>query len=144
MPSSIAASPQFPHQNPTRFRNTNESDTAVMGCQQARSGVFGRRTCAVDGAARTGFLLRLDLKYLYCWPKTSGEYAYAAIDDFSREAVARIRPQRTSADAVRFPEDVLSQLPYRIEAVMTDNDLIFAMRYAFQSQTADALPTGLP
>jgi transposase InsO family protein len=84
--------------------------------------------------SRPGELLHLDLKYLYRWPNTAREYAYAAIDDFSREAVARVRPNRTSWDAVQFLEEVLSSLPYRIEAVMTDNDLIFTMRHAFHSQ----------
>lgn len=84
--------------------------------------------------SRPGELLHLDLKYLYRWPNTSREYAYAAIDDFSREVVARIRPQRTSADAVVFLEEVLSSLPYRVEAVMTDNDLIFTMRHAYYAR----------
>lgn len=84
--------------------------------------------------SRPGELLHLDLKYLYRWPNSSREYAYAAIDDFSREAVARIRLNRTSGDAVSFLEEVLSALPYQIEAVMTDNDLIFTMRHAFHSQ----------
>jgi transposase InsO family protein len=84
--------------------------------------------------SRPGELLHLDLKYLYRWPNTSREYAYGAIDDFSREAVACIRPQRSSGDAVLFLEEVLSTLPYRVEAVMTDNDLIFTMRHAFHSQ----------
>ena len=84
--------------------------------------------------SRPGELLHLDLKYLYRWANTSREYAYAAIDDFSREVVARVRPNRTSGDAVHFLEEVLSSLPYRIEAVMTDNDLIFTMRHAFHSR----------
>lgn len=56
------------------------------------------------------------------------------MDDFSREAVAQIRPDRTSGDATAFSEQLVAALPYRIEAVMTDNDLIFTMRYAFHSQ----------
>jgi len=84
--------------------------------------------------SRPGELLHLDLKYLYRWPSSSREYAYGAIDDFSREAVACIRPQRSSAEAVRFLEQVLGVLPYRVEAVMTDNDLIFTMRHAFHAQ----------
>lgn len=81
--------------------------------------------------ARPGELLHLDLKYLYRWPNSSREYAYAAVDDFSREAVTGIRAQRSSRDAVAFLETVLAALPYRVEAVMTDNDLIFTMRSAY-------------
>ncbi len=84
--------------------------------------------------SRPGELLHLDLKYLYRWPNSSREYAYAAVDDFSREAVAAIRPQRSSLDAAAFLEQIVSVLPYRIEAVMTDNDLIFSMRRAYYAQ----------
>src|SRR5882724_233767 len=84
--------------------------------------------------SRPGELLHLDLKYLYRWPKSSQEYVYAVVDDFSREAVARIHSKRASPDAVLFLEQVVSDLPYRIESVMTDNDLIFSMRHAFHSQ----------
>jgi transposase InsO family protein len=41
--------------------------------------------------------------------------------------------ERSTAAATRFLEHVLTQLPYRIEAVMTDNDMMFTMRYAFHS-----------
>ena len=46
--------------------------------------------------SRPGELLHLDLKYLYRWPNSSREYAYAVVDDFSREAVTSIRSQRSS------------------------------------------------
>ncbi len=102
------------------------------GCNRLRQPVL--RVFQRYEKSRPGELLHLDLKYLYRWPNSSREYAYAVIDDFSREAVARIRPNRTSGDAVTFLEEVVSALPYRIEAVMTDNDLIFTMRHAFHSQ----------
>ncbi len=70
---------------------------------------------------------------LYRWPNSLREYAYAVVDDFSREAVTSIRPQRSSRDASAFLEQVLTTLPYRIEAVMTDNDLIFSMRSSCHS-----------
>jgi len=84
--------------------------------------------------SRPGELLHLDLKYLYRWPNSSREYAYAGVDDFSREAVAAVLPQRSSQDAAAFLEQIVSTLPYRIEAVMTDNDLIFSMRRAYYAQ----------
>jgi transposase InsO family protein len=84
--------------------------------------------------SRPGELLHLDLKYLYRWANSSREYAYAVVDDFSREAVACVRPKRSSRDAADFLEEVVSTLPYRIEAVMTDNDLIFSMRFSPHSQ----------
>jgi len=84
--------------------------------------------------SRPGELVHLDLKYLYRWKNSQREYAFAGVDDFSREAVAQIRPDRSSDDAAAFLERLVAALPYRIEAVMTDNDLIFTMRYAFHSQ----------
>jgi transposase InsO family protein len=82
--------------------------------------------------SRPGELLHLDLKYL----PTLGprpEFEYAAIDDFSREGLATIARERSTVAATRFLEHVLAQLPYRVEAVMTDNDMMFTMRYAFHS-----------
>jgi transposase InsO family protein len=84
--------------------------------------------------SRPGELVHLDLKYLYRWKNSPREYAFAGVDDFSREAVAQIRPERSSGDAAAFLERLVADLPYRIEAVMTDNDLIFTMRYAYHAQ----------
>jgi transposase InsO family protein len=79
-----------------------------------------------------GELLHLDLKYLPAL-ENRAEFEYAAIDDFSWEGLATIARERSTAAATRFLEHVLAQLPYRVEAVMTDNDLMFTMRYAFHS-----------
>jgi transposase InsO family protein len=79
---------------------------------------------------RPGELLHLDYKYLPALTARE-EFEYVAIDDFSREVVARIAGERSTRAATAFLEHVLTQLPYRVEAVMTDNDLLFTMRYAF-------------
>jgi len=81
---------------------------------------------------RPGELLHVDLKYL---PQLGNrpEFEYAAIDDFSREGAAQIAGERSTVAATRFVEHVLAQLPYRVDAVMTDNDMMFTMRYAFHS-----------
>ena len=81
---------------------------------------------------RPGELLHLDLKYLPML-ENCPEFEYAAIDDFSREGAALIARERSTVAATRFLEHVLAQLPYRVEAVMTDNDMMFTMRYAFHS-----------
>lgn len=82
--------------------------------------------------SRPGELLHLDLKYL---PQLGNrpEFEYAAIDDFSREGLATIAQERSTRAATQFLEHVLAQLPYRVEAVMTDNDMMFTMRYAYYS-----------
>jgi transposase InsO family protein len=81
---------------------------------------------------RPGELVHLDLKYV---PQLGNrpEFEYAAIDDFSREAVASIAGERSTVAATRFLEHVLTQLPYRVDAVMTDNDMMFTMRFAYYS-----------
>lgn len=82
--------------------------------------------------SRPGELLHLDLKYLPAL-ETRAEFEYAAIDDFSREGHALIARERSTLAATQFLEHVLTRLPYRVEAVMTDNDMMFTMRYAFHS-----------
>jgi len=81
---------------------------------------------------RPGELLHLDFKYLPVLG-TRQEFEYAAIDDFTREGVAWIAGERSTVAATRFLEQVLAQLPYPVEAVMTDNDLVFTMRFAYHS-----------
>jgi transposase InsO family protein len=61
------------------------------------------------------------------------ECEYAAVDDFSREAVTQTADERNTRTATALLEYVLGRLPYRVEAVMTDNDLLFTMRYAFHA-----------
>lgn len=82
--------------------------------------------------SRPGELLHLDLKYLPAL-ENRAEFEYAAIDDFSREGHALIARERSTVAATRFLEHVLAQLPYPVEAVMTDNDMMFTMRYAYYS-----------
>ena len=99
---------------------------------QNRLPVPPRRPVQRYEKTRPGELLHLDLKYL---PQlgTRPEFEYAAIDDFTREGAAQIAADRSTAAATRFLEHVLTQLPYRVEAVMTDNDLVFTMRYAYHA-----------
>lgn len=85
---------------------------------------------------RPGELLHLDLKYLPALRNARNDFEFAAVDDFSREAVVSIRTEQTSAAAAAFLESVLDALPYRVEAVLTDNAFAFTMRHA---QHADRL-----
>jgi len=56
-------------------------------------------------------LLQLDLKYLPTL-ENQPEFEFAAVDDFSREAVALIAADRNTIAATRFLEHVLTELPY--------------------------------
>jgi transposase InsO family protein len=82
---------------------------------------------------RPGELVHIDLKYLPALRNARNDFEFAAVDDFSREAVVSIRTEATSAAAANFLEHVAATLPYAIEAVLTDNAFAFTMRHALHS-----------
>ena len=82
---------------------------------------------------RPGELLHIDLKYLPALRNARNDFEFAAIDDFSREAVVSIQTDQTSLAAATFLERVLATLPYRIDAVLTDNAFAFTMRHALHA-----------
>jgi transposase InsO family protein len=84
--------------------------------------------------SRPGELVHIDIKFLPALRDARYDYEFAAVDDFSREAVVWIAFDQTSASATVFLERVLSALPYRIDAVLTDNAFAFTMRQAFHAE----------
>ena len=80
---------------------------------------------------RPGELVHIDLKYLPALRNARHDFEFAAVDDFSREAVVSIGTEQNSAAAAAFLEHVAASLPYRIEAVLTDNAFAFTMRHAW-------------
>jgi transposase InsO family protein len=92
-----------------------------------------RRTVRRYEKTRPGELVHVDLKYLPCL-ENRAEFEFAAIDDFTREAVVWIAGARTTRNATTFLEHLVAVFPFRIEAVMTDNDLVFTMRFAYYRQ----------
>jgi len=82
---------------------------------------------------RPGELVHIDLKYLPALRNARHDFEFAAVDDFSREAVVSIRTDATSMTAASFLEQVAATLPYRIEAVLTDNAFAFTMRHALHA-----------
>ena len=83
--------------------------------------------------SRPANLLHIDLKYLPALRNARHDFEFAAVDDFSREAVVRIQTDQTSAAAADFLEHVVQTLPYPVEAVLTDNAFAFTMRHARHS-----------
>ena len=79
---------------------------------------------------RPGELVHIDIKFLPALRNARYDYEFAAVDDFSREAVVWIGLDQTSLTAAAFLERVVETLPYRVEAVLTDNAFAFTMRYA--------------
>ena len=86
-----------------------------------------RRVVCRYEKTRPGELLHLDVKYLPALRNARYDYEFAAVDDYSREAVAWIAKDQTSSTATRFLERVLEKLTYPVEAVMTDNAWAFTM-----------------
>jgi transposase InsO family protein len=82
---------------------------------------------------RPGELLHIDLKYLPALRNARNDFEFAAVDDFSREAVVWITTDQTSVAATEFLERVAAALPYPIEAVLTDNAFAFTMRHALHA-----------
>jgi transposase InsO family protein len=83
---------------------------------------------------RPGELVHIDLKYLPALRDARNDFEFAAVDDFSREAVVSIRTDATSVTATAFLEQVVATLPYPIEAVLTDNAFAFTMRHALHHE----------
>ena len=80
--------------------------------------------------SRPGELLHVDIKLLPSLRNARYDYEFAAVDDFSREAIVAITTEQTSAAATTFLEQVAQHLPYRVEAVLTDNAFAFTIRHA--------------
>lgn len=82
---------------------------------------------------RPGELVHLDVKFLPALRNARWDFEFGAIDDYSREAVAWIATEQSARSAVAFLRRVLDTLPYRIEAILTDNSWVFTMQKAFHS-----------
>lgn len=79
-----------------------------------------------------GQLLHVDIKDLV--PLRQGapkEYQFAAIDDFFREGFSAIYPGKDARSATDFLQRARAYYPYPLEAVLTDNALVFTMHYAY-------------
>lgn len=83
---------------------------------------------------RPGELVHIDIKFLPALRNARYDYEFAAIDDFSREAVVWIGLDQTSASATTFLERVVATLPYPVEAVLTDNAFAFTMRFTHHAE----------
>src|SRR5262245_23037506 len=61
---------------------------------------------------RPGELVHIDLKFLPALRNARNDFEFAAVDDFSREAVVAIRTEQTSEAASTFLDHVVQRLPY--------------------------------
>ncbi len=105
----------------------------LVRCGQSRLPGPARRPVQRYEKERPGELVHVDIKLLPALRNARFDYEFAAVDDFSREAVVQIARDQTSVTATQFLEHVVAQLPYRVEAILTDNGLAFTMRYAYHA-----------
>ena len=80
--------------------------------------------------AQPGFRLQLDVKFLERIPGTQKRlYQFTAIDDCTRVRVLKVYDACNQGTAIRFMDDVLRRLPFRVRVVQTDNGAEFQTRF---------------
>jgi transposase InsO family protein len=73
-----------------------------------------------------GHTVQMDTKYLDTKPGFPHRlYQYTATDCFSRLRVLRIYDELSAENSVRFLQEVVQKLPFRVETVRTDNGVEF-------------------
>ena len=74
--------------------------------------------------AQPGHRLQMDVKFLERIPGTGTRlYQFTAIDDCTRIRVLKVYDACNQATAIRFVDEVLRRLPFRVLVIQTDNGL---------------------
>jgi transposase InsO family protein len=77
-----------------------------------------------------GLRLQMDVKFLERIPgKRKRLYQFTAIDDCTRIRVLKIYDANNQATAIRFLDEVLRRLPFRVHVVQTDNGAEFQSKF---------------
>jgi transposase InsO family protein len=85
-----------------------------------------------------GHRLQVDVKFLERIPGSRKRlYQFTAIDDCTRIRVLKVFDACNQATAIRFIDDVLKRLPFRILVVQTDNGAEFQSRFHWHLETRD-------
>ena len=81
-------------------------------------------------AAQPGHRLQLDVKFLERIPGTKKRlFQFTAIDDCTRIRVLKVYDACNQTTAIRFIDEVLRRLPFRVLVVQTDNGAEFQSRF---------------
>jgi transposase InsO family protein len=79
---------------------------------------------------KPGHRLQMDVKFLERIPGTRKRlYQFTAIDDCTRIRVLKIYDACNQATAIRFVDEVIRRLPFRIHVVQTDNGAEFQSQF---------------
>jgi transposase InsO family protein len=85
-----------------------------------------------------GHRLQVDVKFLERIPGSRTRlYQFTAIDDCTRIRVLKVFDACNQATAIRFIDDVVKRLPFRIQVVQTDNGAEFQSRFHWHLETRD-------
>jgi transposase InsO family protein len=85
-----------------------------------------------------GHRLQVDVKFLERIPGTRKRlYQFTAIDDCTRIRVLKIYDACNQRTAVRFIDDVLRRLPFRVHVVQTDNGAEFQSQFHWHLESRD-------
>ena len=98
-----------------------------------------------------GHRLQMDVKFLERIPGTRKRlYQFTAIDDCTRIRVLKVYDACNQGTAIRFMDEVLRRLPFRVQVVQTDNGAEFQSHFHWHlealghsprvHQAADAAP----
>ena len=113
----------------------NQEEPEIEERQLRRRGAIRARP---HGEIRARTRRHIDLKYLPALRNARNDFEFAAVDDFSREAVVSIGTEPDERSGRRLYRARRSRLcRTAIEAVLTDNAFAFTMRHARYAE-ADA------
>jgi transposase InsO family protein len=85
-----------------------------------------------------GHRLQLDVKFLERIPGTRKRlFQFTAIDDCTRIRVLKIYDRCNQTTAIRFIDEVLRRLPFRVHIVQTDNGAEFQSRFHWHLEGLD-------
>jgi transposase InsO family protein len=87
---------------------------------------------------KPGHRLQMDVKFLERIPGTGKRlYPFTAIDDCTRIRVLKVYDACNQRPAIRFLEEVVRRLPFRIHVVQTDNGAEFQSQFPWHAQALD-------
>jgi len=88
--------------------------------------------------AQPGHRLQMDVKFLERIPGTQKRlYQFTAIDDCTRIRVLKIYDSCTMTTAIRFADEVIRRLPFRVHVIQTDNGAEFQSKFHWHLEQLD-------
>src|SRR4029450_7884000 len=88
--------------------------------------------------AQPGHRLQLDVKFLERIPGTKKRlFQFTAIDDCTRIRVLKVYDACNQTSAIRFVDEVIRRLPFRVLVIQTDNGAEFQWRFHWHLEERD-------